>query len=421
MPDENHILYVDDEQGLLELGKLYLEEGGFSVDCEVSGKVALDRIASGHYNAIISDYQMPVMNGIELLKAVRQRFGNIPFILFTGRGREEVVIAAINNGADFYLQKGGDPTAQFAELAHKVRQAVLRRKSENEIVSIFRAVPVGIAVVADRVLVRVNTHLCTITGYPRQELEGRNTRFLYLNDEDYAAVGRMRDQAYRQGIPDSLEIPWRRKDGTIIDVRITAAAIDRSNPLAAMTYSALDITREKQEHNELRAAYEQLAASDEELRGQYEALASSERRIRENEASITSIFRAAPIAIAFLFGRTIVRANDRLCEITGYSLEEIHGKDSRFLYPDDEEFDRVGGLQLGGDTTGGPRVTETRWRRRDGALRDILLTGIAIDPSSPTAGRVYTAMDITDEKRAREELKKAYEKISRTEEKLHSR
>jgi len=196
MPDENRILYVDDEQGLLELGKLFLEEEGFSVDCEVSGRVALDRIAFGHYHAIISDYQMPVMNGIELLQEVRQRFGNIPFILFTGRGREEVVIAAINNGADFYLQKGGDPTAQFAELAHKVRQAVLRRKSENEIKSIFRAVPVGIAVVADRILVRVNTHLCTITGYPREELEGRNTRFLYLDDEDYAAVGRMRERAY---------------------------------------------------------------------------------------------------------------------------------------------------------------------------------------------------------------------------------
>jgi PAS domain S-box-containing protein len=404
MPDPVHILYIDDEDALLELGKLYLEEEwGFSVDCEVSGKVALDRITSTHYHAIIADYQMPVMNGIELLKAVRQRFGNIPFILFTGRGREEVVIEAINNGADFYLQKGGNPTAQFAELAHKVRQAVLRRKSENEIISIFRAVPVGIAVVADRVLVRVNAHLSTITGYPREELEGRNTRFLYLNDEDYAAVGRMREQAYRQGIPDSLEIPWRRRDGTIIEVRISAAAIDQSNPLAAMTYSALDITKEKREHQELRAAYEQLTASDEELRGQYEELASGERRIRESEASITSIFRAAPIGIAFLSGRTFVRANDHLCEISGYSLEEIHGKDTRFLYPDDEEYERVGRLQLGGENTGDLRKTMTRWMRKDGAVRDILLTGIAIDSSRPTADRVYTALDITDENRAREE------------------
>ena len=49
---------------------------------------------------------------------------DIPFILFTGRGREEVVIEAINNGVDFYLQKGGDPKAQFAELGHKIKKAV---------------------------------------------------------------------------------------------------------------------------------------------------------------------------------------------------------------------------------------------------------------------------------------------------------
>ena len=67
---------------------------------------------------------MPVMDGIEFLKKVRMDFKDIPFILFTGRGREEVVIEAINCGADFYLQKGGAPRAQFSELSHKIRQAI---------------------------------------------------------------------------------------------------------------------------------------------------------------------------------------------------------------------------------------------------------------------------------------------------------
>ena len=76
---------------------------------------------------------MPGMDGIAFLKAVRERFGDIPFILFTGRGREEVVIEAINNGADSYLQKGGDPEAQFAELAHRIRQAVRRKQAERSL------------------------------------------------------------------------------------------------------------------------------------------------------------------------------------------------------------------------------------------------------------------------------------------------
>ena len=74
---------------------------------------------------------MPEMDGIEFLKEVRSRFGDVPFILFTGKGREEVVIEAINNGADFYLQKGSDTKAQFAELGHMIRKAVGRRRADK--------------------------------------------------------------------------------------------------------------------------------------------------------------------------------------------------------------------------------------------------------------------------------------------------
>jgi len=76
---------------------------------------------------------MPEMDGIAFLKKVRTSGNTIPFILFTGKGREEVVIDAINSGVDFYLQKGGDPTAQFAELAHKIRQAVRRKQAERSL------------------------------------------------------------------------------------------------------------------------------------------------------------------------------------------------------------------------------------------------------------------------------------------------
>ena len=64
---------------------------------------------------------MPGMDGIGFLKRVRASGNTIPFILFTGRGREEVVIQALNEGANFYLQKGGDPDAQFAELNDRFR------------------------------------------------------------------------------------------------------------------------------------------------------------------------------------------------------------------------------------------------------------------------------------------------------------
>lgn len=129
------VLYVDDEPGLLELGKIFLEhDGQFTVDTVTSAAAALDLLAQHPYDAIIADYQMPDMDGIGLLKRVRGSGNTIPFILFTGRGREEVVIQALNEGADFYLQKGGDPTPQFTELAHKTQKAVLQKRAENAVI-----------------------------------------------------------------------------------------------------------------------------------------------------------------------------------------------------------------------------------------------------------------------------------------------
>ncbi len=128
------VLYVDDETGLLDIGKRFLEkEGAFAVDTLISVEAALEQLKTERYDAIISDYQMPDLDGIAFLKQLKASGNITPFIIFTGKGREEVVIEALNEGADFYLQKGGEPKAQFAELAHKIRSAVMRKHAEAEL------------------------------------------------------------------------------------------------------------------------------------------------------------------------------------------------------------------------------------------------------------------------------------------------
>ena len=128
------ILLVDDESSLLEIGKIYLEKtDDFKVDTALSVTEAVDLLSSCSYDVIVSDYEMPEMNGIDLLKKIRSDGDETPFIIFTGRSREEVVIEALNAGATFYLQKGGQAKAQFSELVSKINKAVEAQKNEREL------------------------------------------------------------------------------------------------------------------------------------------------------------------------------------------------------------------------------------------------------------------------------------------------
>ncbi len=128
------VLLVDDEPVLLDLGSFFLtQKEHFSVDTASNGLEALEQLEKYLYQIIISDYDMPCMNGIELLREVKKLHPNQPFVIFTGKGREEVVIEALNLGVDFYLQKGGETKSQYAELAHKCRRAVERRQAQDQI------------------------------------------------------------------------------------------------------------------------------------------------------------------------------------------------------------------------------------------------------------------------------------------------
>src|SRR5271169_29746 len=119
------LLFVDDDKYLLEIAQIFLENAGdYSVETALSAKIALNKLKSGTYDAVVSDYQMPEMNGIRFLEVLKPDYPTLPFIIFTGKGREEVVIEAFEKGADFYVQKGGEPRSQFAELTRKIDSAV---------------------------------------------------------------------------------------------------------------------------------------------------------------------------------------------------------------------------------------------------------------------------------------------------------
>jgi PAS domain S-box-containing protein len=122
------VLVIDDEQDLLELVQHFLERfGDMKVETSRSTKEALGFVNTNEYDAIVLDCFMPELTGIDFLKILRAKGDTTPIIIFTGVGRENSVIEAINYGADFFLKKGEDPKLQFRLLAHMIRQSIDRR------------------------------------------------------------------------------------------------------------------------------------------------------------------------------------------------------------------------------------------------------------------------------------------------------
>ncbi len=128
------VLLVDDDPHILELTKVFLERfDTIKIYPCLSVQDAFVQLTEFSVDVIISDYEMPDMTGIEFLQTIRGHGCDIPFILFTGRGRESVAISAINSGATFYVQKGGEPRSQYAELADKVMKAYRQYRDQQKV------------------------------------------------------------------------------------------------------------------------------------------------------------------------------------------------------------------------------------------------------------------------------------------------
>jgi PAS domain S-box-containing protein len=268
---------VDDDPALLEIGKHFLESSGEIVVTTLPhARLALAEAAKRHYDAILSDYQMPEMDGIELLKEVRHRFGDIPFILFTGKGREEIVIQAINNGANFYVQKGGEVTSQFAELVHMIRVAVGHRRaidelkdSEQHLADIidFSPNPMFAIDMAGHVIIW-NRAIEDMTGIPAADMLGKG-------DYEYALpfYGKRQPILIDQ-IHDPETGPGRytftEQEGSLIMAESIVAypkgaprhfegkvslLYGKDHTIIGAIESLVDITRLKETENKLRAAY----------------------------------------------------------------------------------------------------------------------------------------------------------------------
>ncbi|MFA7198546.1 MAG: PAS domain S-box protein [Methanoculleus sp.] len=422
----DHILYVDDEEALLDIGRAFLERaGGIAVDITASPLEALRMILAGGYDAVVSDYQMPEMNGIALLQRVREAGSRVPFIIFTGRGREEVAIEALNSGADFYIQKGGNPKAQFAELANAVRQLAGRRRAE----AAFHK--------SEEMLHKAESlaHLGSWEFDPR-------TGRLDWTDEVYRIFGldpgkqtptyeaflamvhpddQIRfDTTFFASIADGkdgYEVEHRILRGDTGEIRYLVERCEHvrgeSGEIVRSIGMVHDVTDRKlaelkllRGHDELQTAYEQLTAIEEELRTSFDDLAESQHHLKESEERYRRLAENAEdiiYRVEFLPEMRFAYVNPAVTRIIGYTPEECYADAhlaERIVHPDDRSL--IASLDRSSATE---RPITLRWVRKDRGVIWVELRNIPIFDSE---GRIIAlegiGRDVTEAKRAEERL-----------------
>jgi PAS domain S-box-containing protein len=349
------VLYVDDEEALLDICKIFLERSGeLKIETESSVHRALEKLSRESFDVIVSDYQMPEMDGIEFLKRIRSDGNTIPFIIFTGRGREEVAVAALKEGADFYLQKGGDPISQFAELINQIKQSVRQRKAESAVIeneqkyrTLYESAHDAIFLMTDDQIIDCNRQTEQLFGRTREEIVGFSPLDLspsyQLNGSSSYERGMRYIERAMAGEAQSYEWRFIHSNGQIIDAGVSLNRIDL--PTGHMLLSIIrDITARKRNEEELNrkteelsASYEELMSAEEELRDQYEIITQREQALRESEAKLDAIIQGSPIPQFVIdTDHRVLYWNTALTVYSNIPAEEICGTDQqwRAFYPD---------------------------------------------------------------------------------------
>ena len=300
------------------------------VDTATSAEEALKSPRLASYDAIVSDYQMSGMDGLEFLRRIRSQFPAMSFILLTGRGREEVVIKAIENGVDFYLQKGGDPVSQFAELSDKLMKAIERRKAVTDLKEksdyldkIFTSVKEGIAIIdADtHEILDVNPAAEDLIGTDKRNIVNRRCNTFLCPAE----VGECPINDLHQ-VVDHSKRTLITADGTPMPI-IKSVVPFTFQGRQCLLETFFDYSEQERAHEDLLAAYEQIAATEEEIREQYDELRALQESLQESEEKFRTIVETSPDAIWELSpDGFFTYISPQSSVIIGYYPEELVGR-----------------------------------------------------------------------------------------------
>ncbi len=301
-------MHVDDDPSILEISKQILTDmGSFEIDHAYCVQDAFKKLASLQYDIVISDYEMPQKNGLQFLKELRMGKNDIPFILFTGKGREEVVIEALNLGADHYVNKQGSPGTVYSELAHLVSSAVeksrAKLKNENDSLALHNVHDAIVSSDANFIITTWNKAAEELFGFSSLEMLQRNIVDVFSKIQVKPTFDELIFQLKTTG-QFRGEVVYQNKNGKLRngDLRIVSIVSENSKILGNVAVCR-DITERKK--------------TEESLKGSEEKF----RNLAEESPNMIFINQ---------MGR-VVYANKKCEDTMGYMKEEFYSPNFKFL------------------------------------------------------------------------------------------
>jgi len=264
-----------------------------------------------------------------------------------------------------------------------------------------------------------------LLGYEAEEVLGK-TPFSFMPPDEADRVADIFSSYAKSSRPFKLlENTNVHKNGHLVVLETSGIPIfDAEGVFRGYRGIDRDITERKQAEEELRKAHEDmekkveertrdLLEANEQLKREIKNRKREKSRRRESEAYMEAILNAAPIGIGLVKNRVFGWVSHRMSEMLGYSADELVGQSARIVYESEEEFDRVGRVKYQEIKERGIGTVETRLRRKNGSVIDVVLCSSALDPGDLSRGAIFTVLDITERKQGEQALRESEEKYRR--------
>src|SRR5271157_1514929 len=382
------VLYVDDDLAFLKIAKKCLElQGEIHVDTASSANSALGKLREVDYDVVVSDYHMPGKGDLEFLKELREENNGVPFIIFTGKGREELAIKELLDlGVEGYFEKYGEPEVVYRELAHGISEVVEKkgmkdalRSSEAKHKSLLQNIPGMFYRARSDWSTEIIANSKSVCGYAIQEFDSKRVNWLDLiHPEDKARV--VREGGIILEGPASITQEYRIVDKES-KVRLVedhkTSFFSKKGVFEGIDGVVFDVTGRKKTEQALQASLDRYQSFIE---------------VTEDLGWTTNA------------DGEVVEDTPSFRKFSGRTYEEVKGRGwSKALHPDDLE--RTIKVWEEATRTKSKYETEFRLRRHDGVYRYFMARGVPVFNEDGSIGEwVGTCIDITERKKAEREL-----------------